>query len=327
MKAMVLEAPKTGLVLKDLPCPTPGPSELLIRVEVCAVCRTDIHIVDGDLVAPAYPIIPGHEIVGIVEETGPEVKRFQKGDRVGVPWLGKTCGKCEYCKRGLENLCDEPEFTGFSRPGGFSEYTVSDESFTFSIPEGYSPLEAAPLLCAGLIGYRSYSFVRDQRLIGLYGFGAAAHIIAQVALFEKKEVFCFTRPGDLKKQRFARELGCTWAGGSDELPPKAMDAAIIFAPSGPLVPMALKAVRKGGTVVCAGIHMSDIPEFPYSILWGVCPVNRFVDQSDFSIHYGPELIFDVGKWQLTKMRPKPVYSTCLSPCLCRYCRFLLVVGI
>jgi len=268
MKAMVLEAPKTGLVLKDLPCPTPGPSELLIRVEVCAVCRTDIHIVDGDLVAPAYPIIPGHEIVGIVEETGPEVKRFQKGDRVGVPWLGKTCGKCEYCKRGLENLCDEPEFTGFSRPGGFSEYTVSDESFTFSIPEGYSPLEAAPLLCAGLIGYRSYSFVRDQRLIGLYGFGAAAHIIAQVALFEKKEVFCFTRPGDLKKQRFARELGCTWAGGSDELPPKAMDAAIIFAPSGPLVPMALKAVRKGGTVVCAGIHMSDIPEFPYSILWG-----------------------------------------------------------
>ena len=268
MKAMVLEAPKTGLVLKDLPCPTPGPSELLIRVEVCAVCRTDIHIVDGDLVAPAYPIIPGHEIVGIVEETGPEVKRFQKGDRVGVPWLGKTCGKCEYCKRGLENLCDEPEFTGFSRPGGFSEYTVSDESFTFSIPEGYSPLEAAPLLCAGLIGYRSYSFVRDQRLIGLYGFGAAAHIIAQVALFEKKEVFCFTRPGDLKKQRFARELGCTWAGGSDELPPKAMDAAIIFAPSGPLVPMALKAVRKGGTVVCAGIHMSDIPAFPYSILWG-----------------------------------------------------------
>nr|WP_279614721.1 zinc-dependent alcohol dehydrogenase family protein [Dissulfuribacter thermophilus] len=268
MLAMVLDSPNRELVQKELPTPVPGKGEILIKVEACAVCRTDIHIVDGDLTAPSYPVIPGHEIVGIVTKCGDGVTKFREGDRVGVPWLGKTCGVCEYCNRGLENLCDSPEFTGFSRPGGFAEYTVAHESFAFHMPKGYCPEHAAPLLCAGLIGYRSYSMVRGKKNLGLYGFGAAAHIIAQVAVFEGHDVYCFTRPGDLEKQSFAKDLGCKWSGGSDELPPVPLDAAIIFAPSGPLVPQALKAVKKGGIVVCAGIHMSDIPSFPYSILWG-----------------------------------------------------------
>lgn len=268
MLTMVLQETNSPLVAQELPVPKPGPKEVLIKVEACAVCRTDIHIVDGDLIAPHYPLIPGHEIVGRIVELGEGASRFKVGDRVGVPWLGKTCGRCEFCLSGRENLCDEPEFTGFNRPGGFAQYTLGHEDYIFPIPEGYSPLYAAPLLCAGLIGFRSYGMVRDKGLIGLYGFGAAAHIIAQVALFEGHEVYAFTRPGDRKKQTFAQQLGCTWSGGSDEEPPKLLDAAIIFAPDGGLVPIALKAVKKGGMVVCAGIHMSPIPSFPYSILWG-----------------------------------------------------------
>ncbi len=268
MLAMMLFETNTDLVAMEIPVPKPGPKEVLLAVEACAVCRTDIHIIDGDLKAPYYPLIPGHEIVGRVVELGANVTRFKVGDRVGVPWLGKTCGKCEYCLSGQENLCDDPEFTGFHRPGGFAQYTCGHEDYIFPMPHGYSPHHAAPLLCAGLIGFRSYNMVRDKNCIGLFGFGAAAHIIAQVALFEGHEVYAFTRQGDTKKQKFARQLGCTWCGGSEDEPPRPLDAAIIFAPVGSLVPIALERVKKGGTVVCAGIHMTDIPSFPYSILWG-----------------------------------------------------------
>ncbi len=268
MLAMILEAPKRELVPVEMPKPRPAAKEVLIRVEACALCRTDLHIVDGDLKPPAYPVVLGHEIVGIVEECGGEVTRFKVGDRVGVPWLGKACGKCEFCKSGRENLCNAPEFTGLSRQGGFAHYVAAHEDFIFSIPDSYGPLEAAPLLCAGLIGYRSYTFVKDRHRLGIYGFGAAAHIITQVAVYKGHEVYGFTRPGDAKKQAFALELGCAWSGDSTELPPKALDAAIIFAPIGGLVPLALNALKKGGVCVCAGIHMTEIPSFPYSILWG-----------------------------------------------------------
>lgn len=268
MQAMVLREIGKPLQLEDVPTPEPGEGQVLIRVNACAVCRTDLHIVDGDLTRPKLPLIPGHQIVGAIEATGPGVTLFQGGERVGVPWLGWTCGACDYCLSGRENLCDGARFTGYDIDGGFAEYAVADERFCFAIPAGYPDLQAAPLLCAGLIGYRSYRMTDQAKTIGFYGFGAAAHLIVQAAVHEDRSVFAFTRPGDVEGQQFARDLGAAWAGSSDEQPPAQLDAAIIFAPAGELVPAALRNLRKGGVVVCAGIHMSDIPSFPYSILWG-----------------------------------------------------------
>jgi propanol-preferring alcohol dehydrogenase len=267
MRAMVFE--KAGGPLREQTPPTPAPGEnhILIRVHACAVCRTDLHIVDGELTQPKLPLIPGHEIVGAVAATGAGVSRFKIGDRVGVPWLGWTCGECDYCKNGRENLCDQAKFTGYSIDGGYADYTVADQRFCLPIPAIYSAAEAAPLLCAGLIGYRSLVKAGNGKRLGIYGFGAAAHIIAQVANYQQREIYAFVRPGDEKAKKFARDLGAAWAGGSNELPPEKLDAVIIFAPAGELVPQALKAVRKGGTVVCGGIHMSDIPSFPYALLW------------------------------------------------------------
>jgi len=267
MRAMVLEQPGRPLRATELPVPTPNREQVLIRVHACAVCRTDLHIVDGELPQPKLPLVPGHQIVGIVEVLGDRVQQFRVGDRVGVPWLGYTCNHCRYCLTGRENLCDTPQFTGYQIDGGYAEYTVADERFCFPIPEGYPDLQAAPLLCAGLIGYRSYSMTGNAERLGFYGFGAAAHILVQLAQYQGRQVYAFTRPGDRKGQQFALDLGAVWAGGSDELPPEPLDAAIIFAPIGSLVPAALRAVAKGGVVVCAGIHMSDIPSFPYEILW------------------------------------------------------------
>jgi propanol-preferring alcohol dehydrogenase len=248
--------------------PQPGRTDVLVRVEACAVCRTDLHVIDGDLPHPKLPLVPGHEIVGRVVATGQDADRFAIGDRIGIPWLGKTCGTCDYCKAGFENLCDKPQFTGYTRDGGYAELTVADERFCVPIPEMYSEVEAAPLLCAGLIGFRSLVKAGDARRVGIYGFGAAAHLVTQVAVHEGREVFAFTRAGDTEAQGFAMSLGARWAGGSAEMPPVTLDAAIIFAPVGDLVPQALRAVRKGGIVVCGGIHMTDIPQFPYELLWG-----------------------------------------------------------
>jgi propanol-preferring alcohol dehydrogenase len=250
-----------------LPEPKPAAGQVLIAVKACAVCRTDLHIVDGELASPKLPLVPGHEIVGTVIEKGSEVDRFQIGDRVGVPWLGWTCGACQYCTSGRENLCDRARFTGYQIDGGYAELTLADQRYCFAIPNIFGDVAAAPLLCAGLIGYRSFRFAGEGERIGIYGFGAAAHIVAQVARFEGRQVFAFTRPGDQKAQDFARRLGAVWAGGSDEAPPEPLDAALIFAPVGALVPAALKATKKGGTVVCGGIHMSDIPQMPYALLW------------------------------------------------------------
>ncbi len=267
MRAMLLEAPGQPLRLADLPVPTPNPEQVLIRVHACAICRTDLHIVDGELPQPKLPLVPGHQIIGTIEATGDRVQQFTVGDRVGVPWLGHTCNHCRYCLSDRENLCDYAQFTGYQIDGGYAEYTVADAQFCFPIPADYPDLQAAPLLCAGLIGYRSYKMTGDAQRLGLYGFGAAAHILIQLACYQGRQVYAFTRTGDVQGQNFARELGAVWAGGSDQLPPEALDAAIIFAPMGALVPAALRAVAKGGVVVCAGIHMSDIPSFPYEILW------------------------------------------------------------
>jgi propanol-preferring alcohol dehydrogenase len=267
MRAMVLQSPRTTLQETELPRPAPGPGQVLLRVHACGVCRTDLHVVDGELPEPKLPLIPGHEIVGVVVDNGPGAARFTVGDRVGVPWLGRTCGECLYCKSGRENLCDRPGFTGYTIDGGYAEYTIADERYCFPLPAGYGAAEAAPLLCAGLIGYRSLVMSGDARRLGIYGFGAAAHIIAQVARYQGRRVFAFTRVGDAEGQRLALSLGATWAGASGEPPPEELDDAIIFAPVGALVPVALQAVAKGGTVVCAGIHMSDIPSFPYRWLW------------------------------------------------------------
>jgi alcohol dehydrogenase, propanol-preferring len=271
MHAMILEKPGTPLRETEVPIPSPGPRQVLVRVLACAVCRTDLHVVDGELPNPKLPLIPGHEIVGQILECGSEVNNFAPGTRVGIPWLGWTCGECEYCKAGRENLCDRAKFTGYTLDGGYAEYAVADVAFCFPVDLSYSPFEAAPLLCAGLIGYRSLVMagsVHEVVYLGIYGFGGAAHIIAQVAAHEGRQVYAFTRPGKKSDQEFARSLGVTWAGGSDELPPRPLDAAIIFAPVGPLVVAALRAVRKGGRVICGGIHMSDIPAFQYSLLWG-----------------------------------------------------------
>ncbi|HEY8503912.1 MAG TPA: zinc-dependent alcohol dehydrogenase family protein [Gemmataceae bacterium] len=267
MRAMLLDRPGTPLREADIDTPRPGPGQVLLRVRACGVCRTDLHVVDGELPDPVLPVIPGHEIVGTVIGTGTGAERFAPGQRVGVPWLGTTCGACRYCTSGRENLCDNARFTGYQIPGGYAEYTIADHRYVFPLPEGYSDAEAAPLLCAGLIGYRSLRFAGDAQRLGLYGFGAAAHIVAQVARYQGRRVFAFTRPGDAEAQQFARELGAEWAGGSDELPPERLDAAIIYAPVGALVPQSLRATDKGGVVVCAGIHMSDIPSFPYRLLW------------------------------------------------------------
>jgi alcohol dehydrogenase, propanol-preferring len=264
---MILKAPGQSLAFVDLPQPVPGPGHVLIRVHACGVCRTDLHVVDGELPEPKLPLIPGHEIVGTVVERGAGAERFAIGDRVGVPWLGQTCGSCSYCQANRENLCDRPRFTGYTLDGGYAEFTVADERYCFALPASYGDAEAAPLLCAGLIGYRSLVLAGAGRRLGIYGFGAAAHIIAQVARHQGRQVFAFTRPGDEEGQRFALQLGAVWAGASGERPPEELDAAIIFAPVGALVPLALQAVVKGGTVVCAGIHMSDIPSFPYRWLW------------------------------------------------------------
>jgi alcohol dehydrogenase, propanol-preferring len=268
MRAMVLERPGSALVERSLEPPEPAPSEVLIRVHVCGVCRTDLHVLDGELPDPKLPLVPGHQIVGHVVASGREAERFTEGDRVGVPWLGWTCGECRQCVAGRENLCERAVFTGYRRDGGFAEYAAADERFCFPIPDGYPDRQAAPLLCAGLIGYRALRMTDDPALLGLYGFGASAHIVCQVARHEGRRVAAFTSPGDAPAQAFASELGAEWAGGSDESPPDELDAAIIFAPVGRLVPAALAAVRAGGVVVCAGIHMSDIPRFPYSLLWG-----------------------------------------------------------
>jgi propanol-preferring alcohol dehydrogenase len=268
MRAMVLNQPGQSLVPTDLPRPDPGPEQILIRVHACGVCRTDLHVVDGDLTEAKLPIVPGHEIVGTVVETGANVTRFRPGDRVGVPWLGWTCGECDYCRSGRENLCDRPRFTGYQIDGGYAEMALADQRYSFAIPAGYSDAETAPLLCAGLIGYRALRMAGDARRLGIYGFGAAAHIIAQVARYQGRRVFAFSRPGDTAAQQFARELGAEWAGDSSQPPPELLDTALIFAPVGALVPAALRVTVRGGTVVCAGIHMSDIPSFPYSILWG-----------------------------------------------------------
>jgi alcohol dehydrogenase, propanol-preferring len=265
---MVLDSPGRPLRYAEVPEPEPGPEQVLLRVHACAVCRTDLHVVDGELPDPRLPLIPGHQIVGAVEEVGELVDRFAVGDRVGVPWLGYTDGVCRYCLSGRENLCDNARFTGYQVDGGYAAYTAADHRFCFPLPEGYPALQAAPLLCAGLIGYRSLRAAGDAERLGLYGFGDSAHIIVQVAVHQGREVFAFTRDGDEERQTFARELGAAWAGASSELPPEELDAAIIFAPVGALVPVALRAVAKGGAVVCAGIHMSDIPSFAYEILWG-----------------------------------------------------------
>jgi alcohol dehydrogenase, propanol-preferring len=268
MRAMVLTSPGQPLKLEFRGIPSPGPGQVLLKVLACAVCRTDLHVVDGDLAPVRGSIVPGHEIVGEVAGLGDGVEGVALGQRVGVGWLGHTCGMCRFCAHGEENLCDNPEFTGYQRDGGFADYALADAAFAFPLLTAYGDAEAAPLLCAGLIGYRSLKMAGPGEHLGIYGFGAAAHIVAQVALWEGRRVYAFTKPGDAAAQNFARSLGCQWAGGSGDAPPAELDAAIIFAPAGGLVPLALKAVRKGGVVVCGGIHMSDIPGFPYSILWG-----------------------------------------------------------
>src|SRR4051812_10055933 len=268
MRAMVLDAPRTPLRRVDLPDPDPGEGEVLLEIAACGVCRTDLHVVDGELTDPKLSLVPGHQIVGHVIAAGPRAERFGEGERVGVPWLGWTDGTCRFCLSGRENLCDRARFTGYQRDGGYAGLTVADERFCFPLPEGYPDVQVAPLLCAGLIGYRSLRLAGDGERLGLYGFGASAHIVCQVALHQGRRVFAFTRAEDEAAQAFARELGAEWAGDALGPPPEELDAAIIFAPVGALVPAALRAVGKGGTVVCAGIHMSDIPSFPYDLLWG-----------------------------------------------------------
>jgi alcohol dehydrogenase, propanol-preferring len=275
MRAMLFEKARQPLRSAELPSPQAAAGQVLIRVRACAVCRTDLHIADGELKQPKRPVIPGHEIIGIVEKIGQGVNRFNLGDRVGVPWLGWTCDACEFCLSGRENLCDQARFTGYTLDGGYAEYAVADQRFCFAVPESYSDTEAAPLMCAGLIGYRSLMKAGEGKRLGIYGFGAAAHIIAQVAKFQDREIYAFSRTGDEAAKKFALGLGAVWAGSSSELPPVKLDAAIIFAPAGELVPQALRALKKGGTVVCGGIHMSNIPSFPYSILWqerSICSV-------------------------------------------------------
>ena len=291
MKAAVLSAPPGAITrtleIRDVPDPSLTPGHCLVRVLACGVCRTDLHIVDGELPRLDHPVVPGHEIVGTVAETGPGAGDFSVGERIGVPWLGWTCGRCRYCLSGRENLCDGARFTGYHIDGGYAEYALADGRFCFPLPAGYSDAEAAPLLCAGLIGYRSLTMAGDAEKLGIYGFGAAAHIVAQVARHQGRKVFAFTRPGDTAARSFALDLGAAWAGDSDRAPPEELDAALIYAPIGALVPTALRAVAKGGTVVCAGIHMSDIPAFPYENLWGE---RRIVSVANLTRRDGEEFL-------------------------------------
>jgi propanol-preferring alcohol dehydrogenase len=268
VRAMVLEAPGQPLAARAIELRDPGAGEVLIRVSACGVCRTDLHVADGELAQPKLPLVLGHEVVGRVVAVGSAVERFAEGDRVGVPWLGATCGHCSHCRAARENLCDSPEFTGYTRDGGYAEMMLADAEHVFALPDGYDDAHAAPLLCAGLIGHRVLRFTGEAMTLGIYGFGAAAHLVAQVAIWQGRRVFAFTRPGDADGQDFARALGCAWAGDSTQPPPEPLDAAVLFAPLGSLVPMALRAVRKAGVVVCGGIYMSEIPAFPYEILWG-----------------------------------------------------------
>jgi propanol-preferring alcohol dehydrogenase len=267
MRAMLLDAPRQPLRAAEIPTPKPDDTQVLIQIRACAVCRTDLHVVDGELPHPKLPLVPGHEIVGVVAQTGARATRFKTGDRVGVPWLGWACGECQFCRSGRENLCERARFTGYTLDGGYAEFVAADERFCFPIPDSYADAEASPLLCAGLIGYRSLAKTGEARRLGIYGFGAAAHIVTQIALHQGRQVFAFVRPGDREAQAFAKSLGAVWAGDSDKSAPQLLDAAIIFAPVGALVPHALRAVGKGGIVVCGGIHMSDVPAFPYEILW------------------------------------------------------------
>jgi alcohol dehydrogenase, propanol-preferring len=267
MRAMVLDRPHARLVLREQPIPRPVGGEILVEIAACGVCRTDLHVVEGELPNPTLPIVPGHEIVGRVAALGPGVSGFKLGERVGVPWLGATCGSCPYCRSERENLCDHPIFTGYTRDGGYATHTLADPRFCFRLPEKLDAAEAAPLLCAGLIGWRCYRMAGTGPALGLYGFGAAAHILAQLAVWQGRRVYAFTRSGDAASQRFAKSVGAVWAGGSEEMPPEPLDAAIIFAPVGALVPLALSAVKKGGRVICGGIHMSDLPRIPYRLLW------------------------------------------------------------
>ncbi len=275
MRAMVLDRPGKSLQLRDMPVPAPAPDQLLVKVAACAVCRTDLHLLDGELPNPKLPVIPGHQIVGHIEKLGERVTGFSLGQRVGIPWLGWTDGECSYCRSNRENLCDNARFTGYTIDGGYAEFAVADARFCFPLPANYDDVAVAPLLCAGMIGYRSLRKTGDPVHLGIYGFGAAAHLISQVAIYEGRRIFAFTRPGDEAGQKSARSLGAVWAGGSDQLPPERLDAAIIFAPVGALVPAALRALAKGGVIVCGGIHMSDIPAFPYADLWNerrICSV-------------------------------------------------------
>jgi propanol-preferring alcohol dehydrogenase len=300
MRAMILRAPRTPLELSQLPDPEAGPGQVLVRVRACGVCRTDLHVADGELPDPKLPLVLGHEVVGVVERG----TRYRPGTRVGIPWLGWTCGECQYCRAGRENLCDKARFTGYTLEGGYAELAVADERFCFALPEGYGDVEAAPLLCAGLIGHRSLRMAGDARRVGLYGFGAAAHLIAQVARHEGREVYAFTSPGDREAQEFALQLGAVWAGSSLEMPPRELDAAILFAPVGALVPLALRAVRKGGVVVCGGIHMSDIPSFPYRLLWGE-RVLRSV--ANLTRRDAEEFLELAGRVRLqTRVQPRPL---------------------
>ena len=287
MRAMLLERPGMALQAVELPVPRPAAGQILLRVEACGVCRTDLHLIDGELPDPVLPMIPGHEIVGRVAAVGPGVSGVTPGQRMGVPWLGWTCGHCGFCASQRENLCDSARFTGYQIHGGYAEYTVADARYCFPLDNTVDAAEAAPLLCAGLIGYRALVMAGDARRIGLYGFGAAAHIIAQVAAWQGREVHAFTREGDVESQAFARQLGACWVGAGDEAPPRPLEAALIFAPAGELVPAALRATEKGGTVVCAGIHMSDIPSFPYSILWGE---RRIVSVANLTRRDGDEFL-------------------------------------
>jgi propanol-preferring alcohol dehydrogenase len=306
MKAMVLDRPGLPLVERDLPVPEPAAGQVRVRVSTCAVCRTDLHVADGDLRHPKLPLVPGHEIVGVVDRVGPDVARFAPGDRVGVPWLGWTCGECEFCRADRENLCGRARFTGYDVDGGFAEYAVADARFCFPVPAGLDDLHAAPLLCAGLIGFRTYRLAGEAPRLGFYGFGAAAHLIAQVAVARGRRVFAFTRPGDAETQAFARRLGAAWAGGSDQPPPEPLDAALVFAPVGALVPAALRAVKPGGSVVCAGIHMTDIPAFPYEILWGervvrsVANLTRRDGEDFFELVSRVPLVVEARPYRLTE---------------------------
>lgn len=281
MRAMVLEKIGKPLIFKEIKIPSPDSHQILVKIEACGVCRTDLHIVDGELPHPKLPLVLGHQIVGRVEKMGEKVSALSQGQRIGIPWLGSSCGHCPFCEKGKENLCDSSLHTGYQIDGGFAEYCVANADYCFPIPENFSSVHAAPLLCAGLIGYRAYRMAEDAQKIGFYGFGASAHILTQIAVFQKKEIYAFTREGDHQGQEFAQKLGAVWAGSSQQIPPEKIDVAIIFAPVGSLVPIALRALQKGGKVICAGIHMSDIPTFPYSILWeerSICSVAHLTRQ-------------------------------------------------